>query len=151
MDWNTKKTTIENLFKEQLLNFLEYLLSDILTDESNLLIAITWIKDNAVPEDLTLLFCGYILPNSEKIENRDEKFFLENKSIFSGLNGGTVDYFKSIWTSDNLSDENKSLIWKWFVKFNKICKKYNEVLDENPEWKSQKIAAGEEGTWSSSS
>lgn len=130
MDWATKKTRIETLLKEVVLGFLNYLLT--ILDETSLLIAIAYIKDEMSPEELTEKFCGYVLPNSEKIETRDESFFLLDKSVFSDLNLGTVSYFREIWMSEKLKDESKASIWSWFVKFNQICKKYQEVMKERP-------------------
>lgn len=56
----------------------------------------------------------HVLPHASQIRSRDEKFFLDNKSIFAGLPDARVHYYSSAWEDGRIDDENKAVIWQYF-------------------------------------
>ena len=71
-------------------------------------------------------FIQYILPLKQKIINKDETFFLdgggqEELRDNSGLK--FRDNIKKLWINE-MSDENKEIIWKYFKIFIILCEKY---------------------------
>jgi hypothetical protein len=71
-------------------------------------------------------FVMYIYPFKEKIMNKDESFFLDGGgqdelTDTSGLK--FRDNLKTLWL-DNMSEENKEIVWKYFKVFILLCEKY---------------------------
>jgi hypothetical protein len=71
-------------------------------------------------------FVMYIYPFKEKIMNKDESFFLDGGGQdelkdTSGLK--FRDNLKILWL-DNMSEENKEIVWKYFKVFVLLCEKY---------------------------
>jgi len=63
----------------------------------------------------------------EMIRNKDEKFFLE-ENPFSFLSNARFDKFSHMWTSDNLDDEDKTVLWEWMDALVKISNKYKLLM-----------------------
>jgi hypothetical protein len=63
----------------------------------------------------------------EMIRNKDEKFFLE-ENPFSFLSNDRFDKFSRMWTSDNLDDEDKTVLWEWMDALVKISNKYKLLM-----------------------
>jgi hypothetical protein len=63
----------------------------------------------------------------EMIRNKDEKFFLE-ENPFSFLSNARFDKFSRMWTSDNLDDEDKTVLWEWMDALVKISNKYKLLM-----------------------
>jgi hypothetical protein len=71
-------------------------------------------------------FVNYIYPFKQKIMDQDESFFLDGGGQdeikdTSGLK--FRDNIKSLWIEE-MSDENKEIIWKYFKIFILLCEKY---------------------------
>jgi hypothetical protein len=71
-------------------------------------------------------FIIYIYPHKVKIIEKDESFFLEGGGQdelkdTSGLK--FRDNIKELWINE-MSDENKEIIWKYFNMFILLCEKY---------------------------
>ena len=71
-------------------------------------------------------FVIYIYPHKNKIEEKDESFFIEGGGQdeikdTSGLK--FRDNIKTLWINE-MSDENKEIIWKYFKLFMLLCEKY---------------------------
>jgi hypothetical protein len=71
-------------------------------------------------------FCLYVYPFKQKILNQEESFFLEGGGQeelkdTSGLK--FRDNIKKLWINE-MSDENKEIIWKYFKVFTILCEKY---------------------------
>ena len=68
----------------------------------------------------------YIYPHKNKINEKDESFFLDGGGQdeikdTSGLK--FRDNIKTLWINE-MSDENKEIIWKYFNLFILLCEKY---------------------------
>lgn len=71
-------------------------------------------------------FVMYIYPFKDKIMSKDESFFLDGGGQdelkdTSGLK--FRDNLKILWL-DNMSEENKEIVWKYFKVFILLCEKY---------------------------
>jgi hypothetical protein len=79
-------------------------------------------------------FIQYIYPHKERIKNADETFFLEGGGQEELKNINKLkfrDNIKSLWIND-MSDDNKEIVWKYFKAFVILCEKYIlENLDQN--------------------
>jgi hypothetical protein len=72
------------------------------------------INDKVPPEMVITAFIQNILPYRERIANQDDKFFMENATIFGAQNAGRANHFKMIWKSARLDADDRKIIWKWF-------------------------------------
>ena len=79
-------------------------------------------------------FVQFVYPHKKKIMEQDETFFLngggqEEIKDTSGLK--FRDNLTKLWLND-MSDQNKEIIWKYFKIFILLCEKYIiENLDKN--------------------
>ncbi len=117
------KASIAIKLKKQLVQFLKELSSQ-LPKEGDIILAII-ILENQIPEqELMNYFINKIFPLKDEVLNRNEKFFLENNILFESIESGTVNKFKSIWLSNEITNESREVIWDWFKIFIMITEKY---------------------------
>ena len=122
------KIELLQLFHKNLQEFLGAMI-DQLPDEGELIMLRVFLRDTIPIERAVNLFCARILPFSSQIINKDERFILNNRDIFAGIQNDKVDYFKRLWYSPNFTEEDKETIWTWFLHFLKLAKKYEPYLD----------------------
>lgn len=104
-----------NIFKTTCVKFIEDLIQ-VFPKEKDLLVA-KFLLEKTIPiQDVLKIFLQRIRPLKEKIKARDDKFFLENNNIFSGLQDNDVIHFKKLWESDKLTPEDRDIIWLWIDK-----------------------------------
>lgn len=120
--------------KEQLLTkfhqcFIQFVdeLVEQFPNEPKLHILRVFLKDNTPPLTLMEKYCTYIIPYKEHIDKRDENFFLSETAGFSKMSDQNLICLKSYWQSDQLDEEDKEVIWKWFSVFNTIALKYSNL------------------------
>ena len=71
-------------------------------------------------------FLQYIYPHKQRIINQDETFFLEGggQEEVKESNGLKFrDNIKNLWLNE-MSNDNKMIIWKYFKIFIVLCEKY---------------------------
>ena len=57
----------------------------------------------------------HVLPHTEKIKQRNQNFFLENRGIFAGLPEDRISHYTDIIAnSDRLDKEDRQEIWEYF-------------------------------------
>lgn len=120
-------TKIELLavFKENLIKFLDAIIEQFPKEGDFILLRI--ILSEQVPiNDAMKIFTQRILPYVDMIKNRDERFFLESTDLFEGIAKDKVSYFRNIWTSKTLNEEDRDQLWKWFRLFGNLALRYNE-------------------------
>jgi hypothetical protein len=66
------------------------------------------------------------------ISNRNEDFFLSHCSLldsmnYSDANKNRLNYFKTLWASEKIDDDDKKAIWEWFDTFVFLSEKYLKV------------------------
>ena len=127
---NCSKNEILKKFKDNLIKFTEALLEQF-PNESDFYLLRIIINDS--PIEITICCFGkVIVPHSDMVISKNEKFFLEEcgKIIKSlpGINidSTKIDHFKKIWLSSVLTSEDRDEIWKWFKLFLKLSKEYQK-------------------------
>ena len=116
------------IFQENLIKFIDEIV-ELLPPASKgdiIMLRILFI-DSFPMEDAMRIFSERILPHSKMVLARDESFFLNCEDLFSGIKKDRVSYFKDLWLSEELNDENKEIIWEWFTYFLKLSLKYNSL------------------------
>jgi hypothetical protein len=71
-------------------------------------------------------FVQYIYPHKQRIVDKNETFFIEGggQEEVKESNGLKFrDNIKNLWLNE-MSNENKEIIWKYFKIFIVLCKKY---------------------------
>ena len=71
-------------------------------------------------------FIQFVYPHKQKILNQDDTYFLEGggQEQVKGSNElKLVDNIKNLWLNE-MSDENKQIMWKYFKLFVVLCEKY---------------------------
>lgn len=99
-----------------LMKFLDYLI-EAFPQEGDLVIVRFALADQYPITDVMDYIVNALLPLKEKVDNRDNNFFLENNILFEELDDNKVNHFKRIWKSNDLDEEDRESIWKWFDRF----------------------------------
>jgi hypothetical protein len=118
---------ILSIFKDQFITFLDELIAQF-PKEPDLVIVRIFMKDQVPIEDVMCHVIKEILPFENKIEAKDEGFFLENKRLFNEISSESVIHFKRLWTSNSLDNDDRDAIWDWFKSFCILAKRYQETL-----------------------
>jgi hypothetical protein len=114
-------------FKDTLISFLDELIEQF-PQEGDIAIARIFIKDQFPIEVIAKFFITKLLPHKDLVNQKNEKFFIENDVLFSSLRSDKVMYFKKLWTSTQLNNEDKDVIFAWFKTLLEIIDKYNQSL-----------------------
>jgi len=120
-----KKLSLIREFRHQLVNFLDELIEQF-PMEGDLVIIRIFIKDQLPMADVLGRYIRDLLPFSDHIKERNDKFFLENTLLYTGasLASNKVNHFKKLWVSDQLDDSDRDTIWKWMEVLNTIASQY---------------------------
>lgn len=117
-------------FKDNLLKFLDALI-DLLPKEGDLII-LRVMFDSQIPVEKTMsIFASRIIPYSQMVKTKDERFFIECSDLFTGIRRDKVSYFKDLWMSNALTLHDKEQLWKWFRLFLSLALKYEDLLNPN--------------------
>ena len=122
-----QRMRILSIFKDQFITFLDELIAQF-PKEPDLVIVRIFMKDQVPIEDVMCHVIKEILPFENKIEAKDEGFFLENKRLFNEISSESVIHFKRLWTSTSLDNDDRDAIWDWFKSFCILSKRYQETL-----------------------
>ena len=114
-------------FKDSLIKFFDELI-DQFSSEPDLVIIRILLKDQIPITDILNYFIREILPEKQKIRDRDERFFTEGKSLFGMLPESKADTFKRIWKSPNLDKDDRLAIWRWTDLFVALAEKYQKSM-----------------------
>jgi hypothetical protein len=110
-------------FRTNLVSFLDELIEQF-PAEGDLVAARIFLADQVPILDIMNTFIRRVIPIKEMAKLRDDKFFLENEVLFSQASTSKISYFKELWTSKILDDDDRQTIWKWFDLFIGIAEKY---------------------------
>lgn len=119
--------SIKQIFLQQTDNFINELSNIFLNNgEITLLKEKYFIIRSANSKLILEYFVEFIYPCKNQIMSQDETFFLsgggqEEIKNTSGLK--FRDNIKKLWENE-MSDENKDIIWKYFKIFVVLCEKY---------------------------
>lgn len=121
-------TQVLQEFKRVLISFLDELIEQF-PQEGDLVMARIFINDQVPISEVMTTFIHRLLPVKEKVSRRDVNFFLGDgaMSIFQNLDKGKVNYFKRLWQSSALDDDDREQIWKWYDHFIRLAEKYQKI------------------------
>jgi ubiquitin len=119
------KTELLIMFRKNLLDFLSNLIEQFPKEGDFVLLKIL-LSDQIPIEEAMKIFSERILPYVDMIKNKDERFFLESTDLFEGVANDKVNYFRNIWLSPSLNQDDKDNLWKWFRLFANLAVKYNQ-------------------------
>jgi hypothetical protein len=130
-----KKLQLMHEFRSQLVFFLDELIEQF-PSEGDFVIIRIFIKDQIPVYDVIGRFIRDLLPLKEKVQTRDQSFFLENTLLYTGGNVATdkINHFKELWLSKQLDDTDREVIWKWMDLFISIAHKYYKAYGYIPGW-----------------
>jgi hypothetical protein len=116
------------IFQENLIKFIDEIIELLPpTSKGDIIMLRILFIDSFPMEDAMKIFSERILPHTKMVLERDENFFLNCEDLFAGIKKDKVSYFKDLWLSKELDDENKEIIWDWFTYFLKLAQKYNSL------------------------
>lgn len=125
MNEESNKLVLMKKFRDQLVTFLDEIIEQFPTESDFVLIRM-FIKDQIPVHDILGRFIRDILPLKERVEKRDETFFLNNTLLYTGgnISSDKINHFQKLWKSDKLDVEDRETIWNWMECFIKISDCY---------------------------
>jgi hypothetical protein len=122
------KIELLQLFRNNIIQFFSSL-NDKFPSEPDFMLLKFMFQIDIPIEDAVIIFCKRILPHAKMVETQDDRFFLECTDLFEGIRREKVHYFKDLWQSPTITDEDKTVIWKWFKLFLKLAQKYATITN----------------------
>ncbi len=126
------KEELVRIFKERLEAFLNVLI-DQFPLEKDFVILQLGVRGEMIPPEKTLFnFTKAIIPYKDMVLNKDKEFFLTKcdtvlLSMYSDkLKNKNTNYFKRIWGSETLTEDDRNNLWKWFKLFLNIAIEYDK-------------------------
>jgi hypothetical protein len=119
------KVRILTLFKKNFTELIDELIDKL--DGNGDLIAFRVLIVNQIPVT-TLMdkFVDFVVPYKDQITDRDESYFINDTNVFSMVGDASkVNYFKDVWQSGKLTDDDKDTIFKYFDVFIKLAETYS--------------------------
>lgn len=117
-------------FKSQLVNFFDALIIQFPSDSDLCMLRIFFNNQIDIVKVMDV-FIQKLLPLKDIVKKRDVNFFLAEgtgaSALFEGVDKGKVNYFKVLWQSESLDEDDRSEIWKWFDLFICIADKYCKI------------------------
>ena len=111
-------------FREQMLSLLDDLLC-VFPGDTKLYAYRFLVSDKLPMQGLMDTFRANVLPHRHKIKKKDESFFLTSNTIFPEED---KHKFREMWTSEELQDEDKNVIWKYFNVFIDLALRYENSV-----------------------
>lgn len=124
---NLAPNDILKLFKTKIIEFLDALIEQF-PNEGDFIILRVILAEQVPMDQVIQIFGARILPYKQMVLAKNEKFFLECEDVFAGVGQDKVSYFKNIWTSGNLDDDDKENIWQWFKLFLTLTENYAKAV-----------------------
>jgi hypothetical protein len=115
-------------FRTNLVAFLDELIEQF-PQEGDLVIVRIFICDQVPIVDIMNTFSKRVIPLKDMVKQRNTKFFLENDVLFDQVNTSKVSYFKELWASDKLDEEDRDTIWRWFDLFVSLAERYQKLVN----------------------
>jgi len=122
-----QKVKILKNLKTKMIEFLDQLYQ-LLPAEKDLITLRILFMDQIPMEDAMEIMINRVLPYATYIQTKNEKFFLECTDIFEGIGDHKVSYFKTLWQSEELDEQDKEDLWVWFNYFLTLGKKYKAIM-----------------------
>ena len=122
------KNELLQLFKDNLVKFMTALSERY--NEPDFHVLRVFFSVEIPIEEAMIVFSERILPHSKMVEEKDGKFFLECGDLFEGIQRDKVHYFKNLWLSSDLTEDDRETLWKWFRLFLKLAQKYRSLCPQ---------------------
>ena len=113
---NQQKFKLLSSFRSQLIAFLDELIEQF-PSEGDLVVSRIFLKDQVPIEEIMEYTIEKLIPIRNKVQNRNESFFIEDNFMFCDIDTTKVVHFKELWKSNILDKEDREAIWKWFDLF----------------------------------
>ena len=117
----------KNIIVTQITNFIDELINTYPDNNELVLFREKYnLLKSANSQLIINYFIQYIYPHKDIIKKEDEQFFLEGggQEELNDKNGLKFrDNMKQLWTQ-NMSEENKKIVWKYFKTFILLIDKY---------------------------
>jgi hypothetical protein len=118
---------IKSVFIKQIDNFINELCTIFPKSTDILLFSKKYFMIKKINSNMVIeYFVSYIYPHKNKINDQDESFFIEGGGQNELKDNSGLkfrDNIKTLWINE-MSDENKEIIWKYFKLFILLCEKY---------------------------
>lgn len=118
-------------FKSTLVSFLDDLSEQVDGHDEvkgNLITLRIFVQDQMPITDIINNFILHILPEKERIQKKDDVYFMTKKNFFTSIKPETVESFKKLWRSNLFDDEDRAAIWKWVDTFVILAEKYQSTI-----------------------
>jgi hypothetical protein len=115
--------------KTHLVSFLDELIESF-PSEPDFVIFRIFIKDQIPIEEIMKYITLKLCPLQDMIKARNEEFILNHNVLFEKFDekkSSKVNYFKRLWTSGNLTKDDKEALWRWLALFVRIGNKYLDL------------------------
>lgn len=117
-------------FKSHLVDFFDALIIQFPSNSDLCMLRIFFNNQIDIVKVMNV-FIEKLLPLKDIVKKRDCSFFLGDgagaSSLFEGVDKTKVNYFKVLWQSESLDEEDRAEIWKWFDLFIHIAEKYCKI------------------------
>lgn len=119
--------SIKQVIIQQITNFINELNSTFPENKDLMIFKEKYEMLKSINSQLILdYFIQFIYPHKKRIVSQDETFFLEGggQEELKDKNGLNMrDNLKDLWTNQ-MNDENKVVVWKYFKTFILLIEKY---------------------------
>jgi hypothetical protein len=119
--------SIKQVILQQITNFINELNSTFPENKDLMIFKEKYEMLKSINSQLILdYFIQFIYPHKKRIVSQDDTFFLEGggQEELKDKNGLNMrDNLKDLWTNQ-MSDENKVVVWKYFKTFILLIEKY---------------------------
>ena len=119
--------SVKNIIISQISNFIDELDSTFPNNKDIMIFKEKYSMLKSINSQLILdYFIQFIYPHKKRIMEQDDNFFLEGggQEELKDKNGLNMrDNLKDLWTNQ-MSDENKVVVWKYFKTFILLIEKY---------------------------
>ena len=119
--------SIKNIILNQISNFIDELDSTFPENKDIMIFKEKFNMLKSINSQLIIdYFIQFIYPHKQRIMNQDDNFFLEGggQEEIKDKNGLNMrDNLRNLWTTQ-MSEENKTVVWKYFRTFILLIEKY---------------------------
>ena len=126
------KEELVRIFKERLEAFLNVLIDQFPLEKDFVILQLGIRGEIITPEKLLINFTKAIIPHKDMVLNKDEDFFLTKfdtvlMTLYSDkLKNKNTNYFKRIWATQTLLEDDRNNLWKWIRLFLNIAIEYDK-------------------------
>jgi hypothetical protein len=115
------------MFKTQILSFCDELIEQF-PEEADFVVFKLFVDGRIPIKNAIDGFINSINRDDKKlrlmIKARNDKFFID-ENPFSFISCDKISRFSKIWSSSNMDDEDRDVIWRWIDTFVTIADKYS--------------------------